>query len=212
MATETAAGTIELPALTTDGAGAAYAKSGISITDVKRHLKLSENAAINDDYLLMLLNAALSWVEEYCGFRFGEASVSEYVTPSSATATLRVKRLPIVSVSSIVDAWDDTTEDSTDYRVNNARTGIDVVEDFTWETDQDQYLITYTGGYGGTYPVPHGVKVAVITLVARWYEMRDTAKFVSHEGQVSKSYFDFHSSDIIRILDNYRLGALVHFA
>lgn len=215
MADQSSNGSGAVATTTASGAAVALDKCDISLADVKAHLRLSSGTlAVTDDYLLMLLNAARDWVENYCGFRFGEEVTSEYVTAASRGGTLRVKRLPIVSVSSVADAWDDdlTEEEADDYRINNDRTGIDAVEDHTWELHKDKYLVTYTGGYGGSIPTPHGVKVAILTMVARWYETRDTARYVSHEGQVSKSFFDFHASDIIRILDMYKLGGLTYAA
>ena len=212
MPTQTATSTANFPAATTSAACSVQSRSGITLTEVKAHLRVSSNAAISNEYLLILLNNALDFVEDYCGFRFGEDTVSEYVTPSHKSGVLRVSRLPIVSVTSIVDAYNESTVDADNYRINTDKTGVNPVENYTWDVSRDRYLVTYTGGYGRTVTVPHGIRVAVLSLVGRWYEVRDTAKSMGFQGSLSKSFFDFHASDVIRILDCYKLGALAYFA
>jgi len=62
MSTQTATSTANFPAAATSGACNVQSRSGITLTEVKAHLRVSSNAAISNEYLLILLNNALDFV------------------------------------------------------------------------------------------------------------------------------------------------------
>ena len=198
------------PAFTASGRAKMKPRAGIALEHVRFHLGLSTASTADTDHLLLLLDAAVNFAEHYCGVRIGQREYDEYVTAMDSTAPLRVSVLPLVSVSAISDAYDDSTVDSDGYRINEDRTGITPVESATWDTGAERYRVVYTAGYGGAIQVPHAIRGAILLMVGRWWEMRATEKFVSSEGKISKSFWDFYGSDIIRLLDNCRMGALVY--
>ena len=208
--TWTGTSTSTFPAFTASGRAKMKPRAGIALEHVRFHLGLSTASTADTDHLLLLLDAAVNFAEHYCGVRIGQREYDEYVTAMDSTAPLRVSVLPLVSVSAISDAYDDSTVDSDGYRINEDRTGITPVESATWDTGAERYRIVYTAGYGGAIQVPHAIRGAILLMVGRWWEMRATEKFVSSEGKISKSFWDFYGSDIIRLLDNCRMGALVY--
>jgi len=208
--TWTGTSTSTFPAFTASGRAKMKPRAGIALEHVRFHLGLSTASTADTDHLLLLLDAAVNFAEHYCGVRIGQREYDEYVTAMDSTAPLRVSVLPLVSVSAISDAYDDSTVDSDGYRINEDRTGITPVESATWDTGAERYRVVYTAGYGGAIQVPHAIRGAILLMVGRWWEMRATEKFVSSEGKISKSFWDFYGSDIIRLLDNCRMGALVY--
>ena len=208
--TWTGTSTSTFPAFTASGRAKTKPRAGIALEHVRFHLGLSTASTADTDHLLLLLDAAVNFAEHYCGVRIGQREYDEYVTAMDETGALRVSCLPLVSVSAITDTYDDSTVDADDYRINEDRTGITPVESATWDTSAERYRVVYTAGYGGAIQVPHAIRGAILLMVGRWWEMRATEKFVNSEGKISKSFWDFYGSDIIRLLDNCRMGALVY--
>ena len=174
------------------------------------HLGLSTASTADTDHLLLLLDAAVNFAEHYCGVRIGQREYDEYVTAMDSTAPLRVSVLPLVSVSAISDAYDDSTVDSDGYRINEDRTGITPVESATWTRAQNDTESLYTAAMAAQYRCRNAIRGESCSWWAGG-EMRATeTQFVNSEGKISKSFWDFYGSDIIRLLDNCRMGALVY--
>ena len=165
----------------------------VTIAEARAHLRLSTDS--KDAYVKQLLLGAQGWIERQAGTRFTSESRTEY--HAGGYPFLRPYVLPIASVSSIVDLFDDNeTLDTADYTVENGE--IRFREDgnypYNWPSGHNRYLVTLVSGYNdlnetapaGSVAAPSVFEWAVMALTARAYAVRGGDTTIMSSGMTTQ--------------------------
>lgn len=172
-----------------------------TLAEGKEFARISHSA--EDVTLAIILAAAEDWVTNFCGFAFGSSSSQSEIIDSNGDESLWPSKLPISSVSAVEDAWDNYTEiDADSYTASKGR--IEMKNGGRWDYGVGRYRVTYSGGYVAA-TIPNQIKLAILTLFARWYQNRATQNSASAAG-ASMSWATLAGSDVQEMLKPYRLG------
>lgn len=153
----------------------------VSVDEAKEHCRIV--GSDSDADLERLIWAATEVIEKESKRQLCTATwvmkLDEF--PASDAEPIRIPRPPLASITSIqyVDLDGDTqTWSSGDYVVDTfnepARVTPAYLESYPDTRSQiNAVTITFQAGYGGTTSVPYDAKLAVLSLVAHWFENRE---------------------------------------
>jgi uncharacterized phiE125 gp8 family phage protein len=156
----------------------------VTLQEAKNHLRVD---VTDDDALITAqIQAATSWVEQFCGRQLITATYLLTLDRFPRWDTpIILPRPPAISVTSITYTKSDESTDtvtSTDYVLDNKddldRHRIVLKDAFSWPTDTRDYAavrVIYTAGYGAASAVPDVYKSAIKLMVGNLYENRETA-------------------------------------
>lgn len=171
----------------------------LTLDEIKEACQIGHSR--QDSILAVVGDSMEGWIKKTC-------SVSVH-TGSSISATteycdgggklLRVKYHPIVSITSVTDRDSSTAVDSDNIRNNESH--IWRVDGAKWSSGASRWTVVYKAGYLKA-DFPPALKLAMLMLVARWYENRTSNKSSSLMGH-SVSWDDLMDSDLQRIIDPY---------
>jgi len=138
----------------------------ISLSTVKAALRIDYTA--DDVELQRLIDAAVAWVENYCGFALSSATRTMYLTDWKDTAYAVQPWTATISIAYNQPNGTGSTLGASDYY--NDRSGPLTVLRFKEAVPDKQAeslaVVTYTAGYSTE---PNEVVQAVISLVGAWY-------------------------------------------
>lgn len=175
--------------------------------------------AKEDERLLFLIPAVSQLVKTYCGNSFVDyisTPYVEYITVEWYTNTVQLTETPLISVLSVAERLDltsnaYTTLASTNYRVN-PRTDTLVRLTEYWPVGIESMQVTYTAGYAsnGAASLPHDLQLALVDLIT--YYLKDeykSSKLLSGAAVTNKTTSSMvggisFPDHIKRILDLYR--------
>ena len=136
----------------------------VTLAEVKAIGRIDYDTA--DTELQMLLDAAVSFVEEHCAIKLSSSTITDE-RMDGGSKQLWPKVLPVTAVSSVKDAWsDDEVVDSTSYFFTDTRIMAD--EDDYWAGGELRFKVTYTAGYTDE-TAPTGLKPLIIGLTLLSY-------------------------------------------
>ena len=127
----------------------------VSLADAKKHLRLNPGTD-EDDYVNMLISAARQFAENYIG---RSIAVQQILCTEVDAKAVWLPRPPVTEVQSVLI---DGEPVEYDYDSIN---GLVVLEEKAERVD-----ITYKAGYA---TCPAGLKLAILLLIANWYENRE---------------------------------------
>lgn len=150
----------------------------VSLTDAKKHLKVSGTA--EDDLITLYLEAATQMAESYLGIRLINTVVEEVYEEFTDIAFLR---FPAQSITSIKYDADDNTEKtvSTSVYTLNTYTEPQIIlknVDQEWPTDladnKNRIRVRYTSGFGSApSDVPANIRAAILIILGDLHENRE---------------------------------------
>lgn len=139
----------------------------VTSQEVKDYLGISGSG--EDTLIGALIDYASNAIENYCNTYFSSTAITDRL--DGGGRYLITKVAPIISVTSITDAYDSTVVSSADY-LNYLAAGliyIDVdttnyaLQNLTWAEGMRRWIVVYNAGYAS---VPNAVKLACILLVS----------------------------------------------
>lgn len=158
---------------------------------------------------------AEGWCERYLSARFKAESRAEYYSGNQPFIQPRI--LPIASITSIVDTFDDASAFTldTDFTLRDDLIyfGASGERPFIWPQGHHRYLVTYVAGYLGTSQTPTpmgavsppaGIKAAVLVLCRRIWKTRGGIKAESKD-KTNVTWDEIAMGEIATMLDPYRL-------
>lgn len=162
---------------TFDGTPAAVVTEPVSLETAKAFLRVDGTA--DDAVISLLIAAAREKGEAISRLAFLTQTVELVLDAWPDDLTLRLRRAPLQSVTSVTYLDDEGVQASwTDYQVD-ARSAVGYV---TFGSVPSVALfptgaikITYVAGYGDTATsVPSNLQMALLMLIAYWYENRES--------------------------------------
>lgn len=164
------------------------AEEPVTLAEARRHCRVFVEDADEDAYIQALVVAAREWVEAAVCRAFVTRTVEVRLDrfPSECGGLTYVGRFPVFhtgddriellypplqSVTSIVYGADSITLDPSEYEVTPGTPGV-VRPVGSWPTTEGPIIITFQAGYGLAADVPQRAKLALLMLVAQWYEAR----------------------------------------
>ena len=153
----------------------------VTLDEVKAQCRVS--SLTEDTLMTSLIKAARSYVEELCGPLITQ-QWEEYFDnwPSGDTIYLSKQRLQSVDYITYTDEDEVVnTLSATDYTVDTKdsyRPRIVLKEDSSWPTDSlfnvNPIIVRFVCGYGdATTDVPEPIRLAILMLIAHWFENRE---------------------------------------
>lgn len=149
--------------------------------EIKSHLRL--DTAIEDTLLESYLKAARQHVESLCGPLITQTWLQyEEAWPSNNNLSIGNPRLQsVAAVKYTDDDGTQTTLDDSTYTVateDNYRPAVVLYEDESWPSDGlwnvNPIEIEFVCGFGdSSEDVPEPIRLAILLLVANWYENRE---------------------------------------
>ena len=141
-------------------------------------LQLGEIAEADRLFVEQLIDAVTSRAEDYAGIRFQYASETQVLSPTSGRESVRVRRRPIDSVTSVKEDLDgifpaDSLIDSTDYYVD-ADAGLIALRSGTFLGGPGSVAVSYAGGYRDIGAIPMFLRLAATQQVAYLYQRRSS--------------------------------------
>lgn len=138
----------------------------IALATIKAALKIDYND--DDTELERIRDAAVAWVENYCGFALSSATRTMYLTDWKDTVYAVQPWTATLSIAYNDPSGSGQTLGASDYY--NDRSGPVTVLRFKEavppKQDESLAVVTYTAGYATE---PNEVVQAVISLVGAWY-------------------------------------------
>ena len=162
---------------TFDGTPAAVATEPVSLETAKAFLRVDGTA--DDAVIGLLISAAREKGEAISRLAFLTQTVELVLDAWPDDLTLRLRRAPLQSVTSVTYLDEEGVQATwTDYQVD-ARSAVGYV---TFGSVPSVTLfptgaikITYVAGYGDTATsVPSNIQMALLMLIAYWYENRES--------------------------------------
>ena len=120
----------------------------------------------HDSELQRLLLAVDRFIENFCGRKLEQATLTEYYHPRAGQSHLLLNRFPVSSITALYDDplrgfGEDTLVAASDYALEDAEGGILRLLDGEFSGGVRTVKITYVGGYN---PVPGDLEQAAIEL------------------------------------------------
>jgi uncharacterized phiE125 gp8 family phage protein len=149
----------------------------VSLETAKLHLRIDHDD--EDEYLFGVIAAAREVGEEIARRAFVTQTRKMVIDAWPADYVLKLLRPPLQSVTSVEYTDDnDVVAAWTDFRVDIAsepgRILFDSLPSVTLR-ESGGITVTYVAGYGNTgADVPNRIKNAILSLVAYWYENRES--------------------------------------
>lgn len=121
-----------------------------TLTNLKAFKNLT--ASDHDAELLRLMPTVDGFIESYCNQELEQATVTEYQSGRSRQTLLRLRRYPVLSITSIHDDVDrlygsDTLLAATDYVLTDANAGLVTLDGVTFNEGLNNIKILYLAGY-----------------------------------------------------------------
>lgn len=159
----------------------------VTLTEVKAHLRI--DSTTEDTLLNSLIKAARQHIESFCGPLINQTwEQYEHDWPTGDVLRLGKPRLQSVTSIEYTDAAGATaTLSSSNYDVSLAdgyKPKVVLKETSEWPATElsnvDPILITFVAGYGDTSAdIPEPLRLAVLFLVAHWYEHREPVEVLN---------------------------------
>jgi uncharacterized phiE125 gp8 family phage protein len=152
----------------------------ISLTTMKQHLR-----EVSTDWNIIIqayMDAAVSYLDGPTGI-LGQALITqqwELYYDAFPCDGMQIPLGPLQSVQSVqyIDASGDyVTWPNTNYKVDTVSNPGWVVPINDWPTAQDTVnavKVAFTCGFGGATSIPSAILVAIMQMVAHWFENRET--------------------------------------
>lgn len=153
--------------------------------EVANYLRVDSDITEDNDLLDMLIVAARRYAEDYTGKALITQTWTLYQDAfPTARGWMRLPKGPHQSVTSI-KYYDENgnlqTWSSSNYAVDtrtDAAVRITLAESKTWpdtHVQANSVEVLFVAGYGDAgSDVPHGIRVAMLQMIAHWYENRET--------------------------------------
>lgn len=136
----------------------------VTLSTLKKALKIDYTT--DDQELLRLRDAAISWISEYTGLSLQSKSKTQYLQYWMRT---RINTYPFNTITSVtyVDA-NNVEQTMTDYWIDRSDEPSVYVNFLEYPSTYEgtQIQLTYTTGYG---TLPPEIEQVVIALVGAWY-------------------------------------------
>ena len=141
-------------------------------------LQLGEIAESDRLFVEQIIDGITARAEEYTGLRFQYASETQVFSPTTFRDSVRVRRRPIASVTSLKEDVDgvfgtDTAFDPTDYYVD-ADAGTVNLRAGTFLGGHGSVQVVYAGGYRDIGAVPMSLRLAATQQAAYIYQRRSS--------------------------------------
>lgn len=170
----------------------------LTVNDLKPFLGVSLTDTAGDTVLLDALTKAYKNAEQFCGRTFDyAASITEYISRGKTIKEVRVKRLPIVSVTSLTINETDLVADE-DYYLDDLPNGVITLENSWSIPDVRAVKIVYAGGWSST-TFPEDLKRAIFMDVIRNKRIAGTT-LVSQDAQL----INFSKAEIEAVYMRYK--------
>jgi len=167
----------------------------MSIVTVDQVKSLGRITTASHDVILQtIIDAAESFIEEYCDISLTSAEVEESLDGNAIC--LYPSRKPVEAVTSVVDTEDTTA--TFDYGFKAF--GIYKLDEEYWEEGLQRYTVTYDGGY--TTPPP-ALVLAIMTMVLRSYKNFEARESTGEAG-VSVNWQSLWSkNDVLALIEPF---------
>lgn len=158
----------------------------------------------DDELIDELIVSVSQQVASYCGRYFVQNTYSEtfYTYEDIISTPLYLRETPISSIETI--ELDGVTIANADYRLNK-ETGRLYIVDLPGYADQEEMVITYTGGYKF---IPADIKLAVNLQCGFLYQRRDSigvSSVSSPDGDITTRVNFELIPGVREIIDSYRI-------
>ncbi len=188
----------------------------VSDPEIKEYIQISH--AAQDLVIPLMRDAAAELVQRETGLIFEEkVGIIDVLTGGGYFLTMFQR--PVTNVSEILDLFINDVVDDDLWMVNKNRIQLGGPEGisnlivnestgslkFRWGEGHDRYQVTYDAGHAEEN-VPAALKLAVLDMLKRFYDVRGGVKQQSAAG-FGRSWETFDKSDFMRLLHPYRDGA-----
>jgi uncharacterized phiE125 gp8 family phage protein len=180
------------------------AQAIIDVATVKQYVKLVGTA--DDTLIENIINGVSILFEKYCGAKFINQTITE-VLDGSGEEKILVEYIPIVSLTEIKSAVDDTSPETltiTDFSFNPSA-GIIRYKTGIFEAGFQNISIKYSSGYGAAIAnLPDDLKLAALKQCEFFYK-RDAADFSDtfDEGMIIRAPSEMLSPTVKDMLTPY---------
>jgi uncharacterized phiE125 gp8 family phage protein len=147
----------------------------VSVAELKTRLRLEHD--LDDDYLARLIMAARLYVEGICGLSLLTQDLQLSLPTSEIYhGVVRLPRAPVAQILSVAVRLDGGMEtlDATQYQLDNVSKPCRLMfageGRFLHQLQHAKLEIGFRAGFGALPDVPDDLVLAVLSLVANWYE------------------------------------------
>ncbi len=181
-----------------------------SLASVKDFKNLS--TIEHDAEILRLIPAVDGFIEAYCNRPLEQATVTEYHSTRAGQTTLRLKRYPVASITSLYDDVDRvyaaaTLLAATDY-VLDEESGLVTLDGLTFQEGLKNIKVVYTAGYAAGSHERALLEQAAIELVWLARNKGDLALLGLQSRSIADGRVDTFNTDwpagVKEILDQFR--------
>lgn len=171
------------------------ASEPLSLSEVKKHLRLDDSCTDEDDFLNSLITVARESVENYTNLLIGSQKWVMY--QDFVAEQIELNKLPVISIDSFeyIDEDGDTqtmsdfTTIHEDIESYPARLQIEELPDL-YEYGYNKVIINFTAGL---IDIPKALTQAMLLMIGHWYENRQdvvTGTQVNEVPETSKFLMD----------------------
>jgi len=170
----------------------------VTTAEARSIVRLADES--QDTLLGIMRDGAEDFVSGYCSCAFESESQTDIL--DGGGWNLIPYRLPLRGVTSVTDLDTGVVEPTANYWVRHQAF---VLHRYArWGAGEGRWQVVYTGGYGGTVPVPAQLKLAVLQLIARAWDARGGLNASTSAG-VHLDFAALADSDIMAMLDSVNL-------
>jgi uncharacterized phiE125 gp8 family phage protein len=137
---------------------------------VKSYLKIDVSQTVDDTRLEDLINACSSAIENYCGRKFKEQTISDEDYNGTGTKYILLKQFPVKNISSV--SIDGTVLAADQYKIKKSD-GLLIRNNSVWPVGDINISVTYTAGFS---EIPPDLELACRHFVMSFFKA-DVAAF-----------------------------------
>lgn len=170
-------------------------------------------ASEHDAELLRLIPAVDGFIASYCNRALEQATVTETHSGRSGQTTLRLRRYPVASITSMHDDVDRvygaaTLIEASDYVLTDAQAGLVQLDGLTFEEGLNNIRIVYVGGFAAGSTERTLLEQAAIELIWLARDKGDKALLGLQSRSIADGRVDTFNTDwpagVKDILDAFR--------
>jgi hypothetical protein len=167
----------------------------------------------HDAEILRLIPAVEQFIAHYCNRPLEQATVTEYHSARAGQTTLRLRRYPVTSITSLHDDVDrvygaDTLLAATEYVLTDSEAGIVQLDGATFDAGLNNVKVVYVAGYAAGSPQRALLEQAAVELLWLARDKGDKALLGLQSRSIADGRVDTFNTDwpagVREILDAFR--------